>query len=122
MTPDTNPLVIDAAMRERVEVVPGCLTPTEVLTAVRHGARRLKIFPVSRLGPGYLRDIRAILPDDIQLIGVGGLCAETMPEYFQTGADGLGFGTNLYVPGRAPGDVREIATRLVDGWRQLTAR
>ncbi|WP_454019521.1 2-dehydro-3-deoxy-6-phosphogalactonate aldolase [Azospirillum sp. Marseille-Q6669] len=119
VTPNTEPAVIDAAVRaDRVPVI-GCLTPTEALVASRHGARVLKIFPAARLGAAYLTDVRAVLPLGSRLLAFGGVGLNDMAEYRAAGADGFGFGTTLYKPGRTARDVGAVARDLVAEWKRL---
>ncbi|EKV28587.1 2-dehydro-3-deoxyphosphogalactonate aldolase [Caenispirillum salinarum AK4] len=122
VTPNTDADVIDAAVSAGLYPLIGCLTPTEALQAVRRGARGLKIFPASRMGPDYLKDIRAVLPQGTRLLPVGGIGLETMEAFHRTGADGFGYGTNLYKPGRPAADVGETARALVTEFRRLRGR
>lgn len=120
VTPNTEPAVIDAAVRADFVPVIGCLTPTEALIASRHGARVLKIFPAARLGAAYLNDIRAVLPRESRLVAFGGVGLTEMAAFRATGADGFGFGTNLYQPGRTASEVGIAARTLVAEWTRLT--
>lgn len=119
VTPNTNPDVIRAGVAAGLVPLIGCLTPSEALCAVARGARALKIFPASRMGPDYLKDIRAVLPVETKLIPVGGIDAQSMPAFFAKGADGFGFGTNLYKPGMSAKEVASNAHNLVKIWRNL---
>jgi 2-dehydro-3-deoxyphosphogalactonate aldolase len=119
VTPNTEAEVIEAAARAGLVPLIGCLTPSEAIQAVRHGARALKVFPASRMGPPYLRDIRAVLPSGTKLIPVGGINLQTMEDFHAAGADGFGFGTNLYVPGRSAAEVGAIAGDLVAEYNRL---
>ncbi|HSP25609.1 MAG TPA: 2-dehydro-3-deoxy-6-phosphogalactonate aldolase [Saliniramus sp.] len=119
VTPSTDIPVIEASVREGLYPMIGCLTPSEALTAVRYGARALKVFPASRMGPNYLKDVRAVLPKGTKLIPVGGIDRDTMEAFHKTGADGFGFGTNLYVPGRSASEVGSRARDLVAEYRRL---
>ena len=121
VTPNTDATVVDATARANLVPVIGCLTPTEALIASRHGARVLKIFPAARLGAPYLKDIRAVLPLGSRLLAFGGIGLEEMAEYRSTGADGFGFGTNLYRPGRTASEVGAAARKLAAEWRRLEA-
>ncbi len=121
VTPNTEIPVIEASAREGLFTMVGCLTPSEALTAVRYGARALKVFPASRMGPDYLKDIRAVLPAGTKLIPVGGIDRGSMESFHKTGADGFGFGTNLYVPGRSAAEVGARARELVAEYRRLTS-
>lgn len=119
VTPNTNTDVIDAAVKAGLEPVIGCLTPSEVLTAVAHGATTLKIFPATRMGAAYLKDIRAVLPPGIRLVPLGGVAKATMAAFHEAGADGYGFGTNLYTPGRSALEVGAAARELVSEYHRL---
>ena len=76
-------------------VMPGVLTPTEVIEAWKAGADMAKVFPCSALGgPSYLRALRAPLPQ-VKLLPTGGVDLETAPEYIAAGASALGVGAAL---------------------------
>jgi len=119
VTPNTDPATIEAGVAAGLVPVIGCMTPSEALTALRHGARVLKMFPAARLGPAYLKDVRAVLPKDTQVITVGGIGLKSMESFHAVGADGFGFGANLYAPGRAAAEVGAIARDLVAELRRL---
>lgn len=119
VTPNTDPDVIRAGVSAGLVPLIGCLTPSEALSAVANGARALKVFPASRMGPDYLKDIRAVLPVGTKLIPVGGIDAQSMPAFHAKGADGYGFGTNLYKPGMSADEVAANALHLVQTWRDL---
>lgn len=74
------------------------------------------------MGPDYLKDIRAVLPQGTKILPVGGIGLETMATFHATGADGFGFGTNLYRPGKAASEVGETARALVAEFRRLRGR
>lgn len=120
VTPNTDPAIIDAAIEAGLEPVIGCLTPSEALTAVAHGATILKIFPAARMGAAYLNDIRAVLPPGIKLVPFGGVSKATMAEFHIAGGDGYGFGTSLYTPGRSAEAVGAAARELVAEYGRLT--
>lgn len=119
VTPNTDPTTIEAGFGLGLVPVIGCMTPSEALTALRHGARVLKMFPAARLGPAYLKDVRAVLPKGTHVITVGGIGSENMEPFHAAGADGFGFGANLYAPGRAAAEVGAIARDLVAELRRL---
>lgn len=94
VSPDTFPDVISAALESDLEPLPGVLTPTEARTAVRAGARLLKLFPATLGGPDYLKQIRAPL-NDILFFPTGGITAQNAGEYMRAGATGIGAGSWL---------------------------
>ncbi len=88
----------------------GALTPTEVIAALDLGAIAVKIFPAKLHGPGYLRELRAPLPD-APLIAVGGVDAESAPEYLAAGALAVGVGSPLLGDAGTGGSQSDLATR-----------
>ena len=94
ISPDTNPLVIKKTKEEGLVSIPGALTPSEICIAKKEGADFVKIFPVTALGPGYIRDILAPL-SDCKLLAVGGINEKNMIDYFTAGVSGIGIGSNI---------------------------
>jgi len=85
VTPTVEPDVIEMAHRYGVVVIPGAMTPTEILTAWEMGADMVKVFPASVLGPGYLKAVRGPLPQ-IPLVPTGGITADNAGEFIHAGA------------------------------------
>jgi len=76
-------------------VMPGVLTPTEVIQSWKAGADMAKIFPCSAMGgASYLKALKAPLPQ-IKLLPTGGVDLETAPDYLAAGASALGLGACL---------------------------
>ncbi|GAB2670608.1 bifunctional 4-hydroxy-2-oxoglutarate aldolase/2-dehydro-3-deoxy-phosphogluconate aldolase [Kribbella swartbergensis] len=88
----------------------GALTPTEVVAALDLGATAVKIFPAKVYGPGYLRELRAPLPH-APLIAVGGVDAETAPEYLAAGALAVGVASPLLGDAATGGSLSALTTR-----------
>jgi 2-dehydro-3-deoxyphosphogluconate aldolase / (4S)-4-hydroxy-2-oxoglutarate aldolase len=86
---------IAAAHERGVPVMPGALTPTEVITAWKAGADVVKIFPASAVGgPKYLKALKGPLPD-VKMMPTGGVNAQTAGEFIAAGACALGVGGEL---------------------------
>ena len=98
--------------------MPGVMTPTEALVAIDSGARDLKFFPASLLGPDGIRAIRAVLPDDVRIYAVGGVGAEDFAAYAAAGVDGFGLGSSLFRPGDSEDKVRAAAAACMDAIRR----
>jgi 2-dehydro-3-deoxyphosphogluconate aldolase/(4S)-4-hydroxy-2-oxoglutarate aldolase len=78
-----------------IPVMPGALTPTEVLAAWRAGADLVKIFPCSAVGGAdYVRALRAPLPQ-IALVPTGGVSLKTVGDFISAGATAVGAGADL---------------------------
>ena len=78
-----------------VAILPGALTPTEVVRAWRAGADFVKVFPCSAVGgASYIKALKAPLPD-IPLVPTGGVTLETVGAFFAAGASAVGVGGDL---------------------------
>ena len=81
--------------KSEIAVLPGALTPTEVLRAWNAGADVVKIFPASAMGGAkYLTALKAPLPQ-IEMIPTGGVSLATAKEFLEAGAFALGVGSDL---------------------------
>jgi 2-dehydro-3-deoxyphosphogluconate aldolase / (4S)-4-hydroxy-2-oxoglutarate aldolase len=95
VSPGLDVATIAAAHERGVPIMPGALTPTEVITAWKAGADMVKIFPASAVGgPKYLKALRGPLPD-VKMLPTGGVNAQTAGEYIAAGAAALGVGSEL---------------------------
>lgn len=86
--------VIDACHERDVAAAPGCFTPTEILDAHEHGADIVKVFPATALGPGFIKDVRAPLPQ-LRLMPTGGVTLDNAGDWIRAGAVAVGVGSAL---------------------------
>ncbi len=86
--------IVDVCGAAGVPVVPGCVTPTEILDAWESGADIVKVFPATALGPAYLKDIRGPLPH-VKLMPTGGVSLDNAGDWIRAGAVAVGVGTAL---------------------------
>ncbi len=121
LTPNTDISVIKAATSAGMATCIGCLTASEALTALRHGASMLKIFPAGDVGPGYIRSLRAILPSNTRLYAVGGITATNLADYLRAGCEGAGLGSDLYRAEQSQAETAEKAQRFIHAWRAWQA-
>jgi len=95
VSPALNLETIAACREAGVAVLPGALTPTEVLTAWNAGADLVKVFPANALGgPSYIKSLKAPLPE-IGLVPTGGVNLQTAKDFIKAGAAALGVGADL---------------------------
>lgn len=94
VSPTTDEDMIKMAKRYDKIVAPGAFTPTEAMTAWEAGADIVKIFPASKLGPGYLSDLKAPLPQ-LSLMPTGGVSQENAADFIEAGADVVCAGSAL---------------------------
>src|SRR3984957_17371728 len=102
-SPGLVPEVVEFAAAAEIVAMPGALTPTEVLRALRSGADYIKIFPCAQVGgPAYIRALKGPFPH-ASLIASGGVNQQNAGDYIVAGATALGIGEHL-VPGNAVRD------------------
>jgi 2-dehydro-3-deoxyphosphogluconate aldolase / (4S)-4-hydroxy-2-oxoglutarate aldolase len=94
VAPTLNVEVIKLCNRYGVPVMPGCATPTEMLTAWEAGADMIKLFPADVGGPDLIKAILAPLPQ-LQIVPVGGVDVTTAAAFIRKGAVALGVGGSL---------------------------
>ena len=116
VSPNADAGVIRATKAAGLTSLPGVMTPTEAFAALAAGADGLKLFPASLIGPEGLAAMRAVLPPECAVYGVGGVGAGDFARWRAAGAAGFGIGTALYRPGRTPEEVAERAARLAAAW------
>jgi 2-dehydro-3-deoxyphosphogluconate aldolase/(4S)-4-hydroxy-2-oxoglutarate aldolase len=124
VSPIVNLDVIRLGNRYDKLVMPGALTPTEIMTAWDAGAQIIKIFPADVGGPAYLKSIRAPLPQ-VRLLPTGGVNLDTIADFFQAGACAVGLGGNLVeAKAVAAGDmarIKSLAEQYVAAVKQSRA-
>jgi len=86
--------VIEMCRTYSKPVIPGALTPTEILTAWRAGADLVKVFPAGVVGPGYFKDVLAPLPQ-VKLVPTGGVDLNTAGGFIKAGAAALCVGSAM---------------------------
>ncbi|ODS53129.1 MAG: 2-dehydro-3-deoxyphosphogluconate aldolase [Acidobacteria bacterium SCN 69-37] len=94
VSPVFRPAIVEAAIAHGVPAAPGCFSPTEVLDAWERGARLIKIFPATALGPSYLKDLRGPMPY-LKLMPTGGVTVDNAGDWIAAGAVAVGIGTSL---------------------------
>ena len=95
VTPALNLATIEIAQRYSKPIMPGALTPTEVLAAWQAGADIVKVFPAGNVGgPKYIKALKGPFPQ-IEMIPTGGVNLETTGEFLKAGACAVAVGGEL---------------------------
>ncbi len=95
-SPHIDQGIIQAAIRQNLPVIPGALTPTEIVTAWTQGATCVKVFPVQAVGgAGYIKSLQGPL-GHIPLIPTGGVTVENAAEFLEAGAIAIGLSSELF--------------------------
>jgi 2-dehydro-3-deoxyphosphogalactonate aldolase len=118
VSPNTDAGVIRRTLAAGAISLPGVATATEAFGAYASGARHLKLFPASTYGISHLRALRAVLPADARLLGVGGIAPRDVPEWMAAGACGIGMGSEMYRAGDSAAAVLEKARAAVSAIHQ----
>ncbi|WNZ25388.1 bifunctional 4-hydroxy-2-oxoglutarate aldolase/2-dehydro-3-deoxy-phosphogluconate aldolase [Leptolyngbya sp. NK1-12] len=116
-TPHTRLDLIQQAVQQQVPIIPGALTPTEILTAWQAGASCVKVFPIQAVGGAdYIRHLQGPL-GEIPLIPTGGVTLNNARSFIDAGAVAVGLAGQLF-PQQALRNqdwdlIRERASRLM---------
>jgi len=109
VSPNVNYDVIRLTGEAGKVVIPGAMTPTEIVNAWQAGSDMVKLFPADLLGIPYIKTIRGPLPQ-IPLMATGGISADNARDFLASGVQALGVGGKLV-------DKKLIAS---GDWDQLT--
>jgi 2-dehydro-3-deoxyphosphogluconate aldolase / (4S)-4-hydroxy-2-oxoglutarate aldolase len=121
VSPALNLETIACCRKLGVAVIPGALTPTEVVHAWNAGADFVKVFPAGAVGgPGYLRALKAPLPQ-IELVPTGGVSLKNAADFIKAGAAALGVGADLCDIKAQSAVITERAKRFVEIVREARA-
>ena len=112
VSPAFNLETVRFCREQEVAVMPGSLTPTEVLTAWNAGANCVKVFPCDALGGAkYLKTLKTLFPH-IEMMPTGGVSCETIADFFAAGAVAVGVGADLVdVKAIRAGNLQTIAEK-----------
>lgn len=115
-SPAFNPKLVEFANKKEITVLPGALTPTEIITAWEAGSDFVKVFPCADVGgEKYIKALKTSLPQ-IPLIAAGGINQQTAMSYILAGATAIGVGGELIpaeaIERRQSKRIRELALRF----------
>lgn len=121
-SPHTNVTMIEMAVQQQIPMIPGALSPSEILTAWQAGATCVKVFPIDSVGnAAYIRHLQGPL-GQIPLIPTGGVTLDNASSLIQAGAVAVGLAGQLFpkqaietghwdmVRDRAAGLMQQLAT------------
>lgn len=128
-SPGLNLETVEFAVKQNVVVMPGVLTPSEVMAAVKAGADFVKVFPCAQVGgAAFIRALRSPFPN-VSFIASGGVNQQNAGDYIHAGVAAIGVGADLIPPRaielRDQGWIVELARRfshLVKNAREELAR
>lgn len=94
VSPIARTALVEVAHAAGVPVMLGAFTPTECVRVHESGADYVKLFPADSLGPGYLKAIRAPLPE-LRIVPTGGVDVGNVAAFLGAGAVAVGIGSSL---------------------------
>ena len=112
-----DPEIVNFVVKENVVMIPGALTPSEVIRAWKMGPDFVKVVPCAQVGgDSYIRALKAMFPK-VPLIAAGGVNQQTASSFILAGAIALGIGAELIpreaIRMRQPDRIAELARRRV---------
>ena len=123
VSPGCDPELVPLMQSTGLAVLPGVLTPSEVMLAGRLGTSVVKLFPGSLGGPSYLKALRGPFPG-VSFVPTGGVSEENVRDWFGAGAFAVGAGGALAPAALGRGQehdrVVERAARMVEAVRGAT--
>ena len=122
VAPNCEPAVIHRALDLGLRVLPGIATATEAFTAINAGATELKLFPAASYGAKHLKALKSVLPRHVRVFPVGGIGAQDIAEWLASGADGFGFGSELFTPAYTLAQIETRARGLFEALRGATKK
>lgn len=108
--------IVGFAVEENAVVIPGTLTPSEVVKAWKMGPDFVKVVPCAQVGgESYIRALKTMFPN-VPLIAAGGVNQQTASGFILAGAVALGIGAELIpreaIRRRQPDRIAELARRF----------
>jgi 2-dehydro-3-deoxyphosphogluconate aldolase/(4S)-4-hydroxy-2-oxoglutarate aldolase len=125
-SPGFEPDLVEFAVKRKIAIIPGALTPTEILMAWKAGADFVKVFPCANVGgPSYIHALKAPFPH-VRMIASGGVNQVTAGDFIRAGAAALGIREELIpfdaVQGRDQDWIRELTHRFLGIVKRARAR
>lgn len=109
--------ILEFTVKAGVVAMPGALTPTEIMAAVKNGADFVKLYPCSQVGGvDYIHTLKRPFPN-VAFVAAGGVNQQTAAQYLEAGATAVGIGRDLIPPraitSREAAWIEELAKRYV---------
>lgn len=121
VSPTFDPVTAAFCNLYQIPYIPGCMTVNEMKAAMQAGAEVIKLFPSNIVGPAFVKDVKAPLPQ-LEIMPSGGISLDNMEDWIKAGCKILGVGGNLLKPAETNdfAKVTETAKAFVDKYQRLT--
>lgn len=120
VSPSFNQETAEICNLYQIPYLPGCMTITEMQTALKSGVDIVKLFPGSAYGPSIVTAFKAPLPH-LNIMPTGGVSLENMDQWFAAGVVAVGVGGNLLAPAKTGefDKVTALAGQYMDKFREI---
>lgn len=120
VSPHFNTDIAKVCNRYMIPYLPGCVSVTEVVTAIENACEVVKLFPGSLLGPQFIKDIKGPLPY-AKMMPSGGVSIDNMDKWITAGAHALSIGSALTKEVKTKGyeSVKEITKSFVAKYEEI---
>ena len=99
LTPGTPVEVLEYCQKNRIDLIPGVLTPTDIAVSLQYGYSMLKLFPAASMPRDYIKSLKGPF-DQTEYMAIGGVNTENIRSFFDAGFNSVGLGSNL-LPSKA---------------------
>jgi len=106
VSPSLDQETIEMCNRYQKAVMPGAMSVTEVVKAMKYGADIVKIFPATLFGPKIIKAIKGPLPQ-APLMPTGGVSLDNVKDWIKAGSLAVGVGSSLS-KGAKTGDYEKV--------------
>lgn len=115
VSPNFNKEIAVLCNRYSVAYLPGCMTITEIVTAVESGCDIVKLFPANRFDPSFIGAVNGPLPQ-VRVMPTGGVNLDNVMNWLSAGAVAAGIGSDLNKAYRSSGKdgVKELCTQYIE--------
>jgi 2-dehydro-3-deoxyphosphogluconate aldolase/(4S)-4-hydroxy-2-oxoglutarate aldolase len=120
VSPTLSERVIEICRRYGIVSIPGAYSPTEMLRAWECGADLVKLFPATSLGPQFVRDVLAPLPQ-LKIVATGGVTLDNAPDFIRAGARAVAVGSSLVDNASVAAGAFDVLTRRARAFREAVA-
>ncbi|RKJ01760.1 bifunctional 4-hydroxy-2-oxoglutarate aldolase/2-dehydro-3-deoxy-phosphogluconate aldolase [bacterium D16-54] len=120
LTPSVCRITMDFCRKNQIPLLPGVLTPSDVLTCLEYDYKMMKLFPAGAFPENYIKSLKGPF-EETEYVAVGGVSAQNAGSYLKAGYIGVGIGSSLvpaeYIQKEQWGKIEGHVRKLTDGLR-----
>lgn len=125
LTPSVCRTTMDFCREKQIPLLPGVLTPSDVLTCLEYDYTVMKLFPAGAFPETYIKSLKGPF-EETEYVAVGGVSAHNAGAYLKAGYLGVGIGSSLvpaeYIQKEQWEKIEDHVRKLIDGLREESVR